>query len=79
MNLAHILNAYINVNLLVIAGFLCMGLYQLLVYLKRKPVGAGALVNKIAYLFGGQEILLQIHRVTSNTHLGRIISTVHDC
>ena len=45
MNLAHIINAYINVNLLVIAGFLCMGLYQLLVYLKWKPVGAGALLK----------------------------------
>ena len=45
MNFAHIINAYINVNLLVIAGFLSMVLYQFAVYFNRKYRESGVLLK----------------------------------
>ena len=45
MSLANILNAYININLLVITGFLSMVLYQLLAYFGRKSLGSGSLLK----------------------------------
>lgn len=48
MSFAHILNAYLNINLLVITGFLSMGLYTLLARLKSKLIG-GRLFLKLHY------------------------------
>ncbi len=49
MSLAHILNAYINMNLLVITGYLTLALYPILAGLIRKITGAASLL-KLHYL-----------------------------
>lgn len=45
MSFAHILTAYININLLVIAGYLCLMLYPILAGLVKKAIAARSLLK----------------------------------